>query len=219
MEKPSDQSITPANTPTTTTTKKTKTTTKKKKIGNFTNDFLKDFRLAVTSADKTKDGKWQNTHDWIYSKKALERFHTSSVFNSPNGNEGPKHFRLKSLVYSYIYENYYLENECKFLVTTELEQKNNPFYSYIDGKIPVFFTMDVCVIRECDNQVFDIEIDGPEHYTRGGMMKADIRDEWLLDRYGVLTYRIDAADNEPNYKRIDEFISQPAVENPRKLKK
>ena len=220
MEKPSDPSTTPVNTPTIVTTKKKKkTTTTEKKKKNFKNDFLTDFRLIQSSKVKLEDGRYQNAYDWIYSKQALERFHTSTVFSSPNGTEGPKHSRLKGLVYAYIYENYYLENECKFLVTTELEQKSNPFYSYIDGKIPVFFTMDICVIRDTDNQVFDIEIDGPEHYTKGGMMKAEIRDEWLKDRYGVLTYRIDMADDEPNYKRIDEFISQPAVQNPNKSKK
>lgn len=215
MVKPSDQSTTPVDTTTTPTKKK-----KRNNIGNFTNDFLRDFRLIQAKRVKFPKGSPHRTkHDWVYSDVALDRFHTPTTHSSPNGNEGEKHYRLKSLVHDYIYENYYLENECKFMVTTELEQKNSPFYSYIDGKIPVFFTMDICVIRDSDNQVFDIEIDGPEHYTRGGMMKADIRDEWLKDRYGVLTYRIDSADDEPNYKRIDKFINQPAVKNPRRIKK
>lgn len=189
-----------------------------KNNNNFSNDFLKDFRLLHTKPyDVNKPGI-----GWTYSKKTLERFHIPVAYKNPNenGSEGPKHYKLKSLVHGYIYENYYLENECKFLVTTELEQKNNPFFSYIDGKIPVFFTLDVCVIRENDHQVFDIEIDGPEHYTRRGLMKADIRDEWLKDRYGIITYRIDRNDEEPNYKEIDELLTKsPTVENPRKHKK
>jgi hypothetical protein len=190
---------------------------KKGKTSNFGNDFLIDFKLSYGN-HRLADGTWPINYAWIYSNKALERFHLPTTNSNPNGNEGPKHFGLKKMVHDYIYDNYYLENGCKYRVTTELEQKSNCFYSYIDGKIPVFFTMDICVIRDSDYQVFDIEIDGPEHYTRGGIMKAEIRDEWLLDRYGVLTYRIDLADDEPNYKQIDKFISQPAVENPRKRK-
>jgi hypothetical protein len=102
------------------------------------------------------------------------------------------------------------------MVTTELEQKGQCFYSYIDGKIPVFFTLDICVIRESDYQVFCIEVDGPEHYTRTGMMKAEIRDTWLYDRYGVLTHRVDKEDVDCiNYKKIDKFLLSPTVENPR----
>ena len=205
--------------PSATEVKKTNTGTMKGKrksnTNEFGNDFLIDFKLFHGKL-KLEDGTWPKGNEWIYSKKAIERFHQPVTYKSPNGSEGPKHYGLKQVVHDYIYDNYYLQNGCKFLVTTELEQKNNPFYSYIDGKIPVFFTMDICVIRESDCQVFDIEIDGPEHYTRGGMMKAEIRDEWLLDRYGVLTYRIDQADDEPNYKKIDKFISQPVVLNSRK---
>lgn len=194
------------------------TGTKKRKTSNFGNDFLKDFRLHYTN-EKFPDGTYAAGYEWVYSQKALERFHLPITYKSPNGSEGPKHYGLKQMVHDYIYENYYLENGCKFLVTTELEQKDNCFWSYIDGKKPVFFTMDICVIRESDCQVFDIEIDGPEHYTRGGLMKGEIRDEWLKDRYGVLTYRIDQADDEPNYKQIDKFISKPTVLNPRRRKK
>ena len=189
---------------------------RKSNTNEFGNDFLIDFKLFHGKL-KLDDGTWPKGNEWIYSKKAIERFHQPVTYKSPNGSEGPKHYGLKQVVHDYIYDNYYLQNGCKFLVTTELEQKNNPFYSYIDGKIPVFFTMDICVIRESDRQVFNIEIDGPEHYTRGGMMKAEIRDEWLLDRYGVLTYRIDQADDEPNYKKIDKFITtSPTVKNTRK---
>lgn len=228
MKKPSDKSLPPSITtnptnqtapvPTATeTVTKTNTGTTKRKKSNFGNQFLKDFKLHYTNR-KFPDGAYTAGYEWVYSKEALERFHLPITYRNPNpnGSEGPKHYGLKQMVHDYIYENYYLENECKFLVTTELEQKENNFWSYIDGKKPVYFTLDVCVIRDSDCQVFDIEIDGPEHYTRGGMMKAEIRDEWLLDRYGVLTYRIDEADDEPNYKQIDKFISQPAVLNPRR---
>lgn len=183
----------------------------KKKKSNFGNQFLIDFRLFDHYEYGSK-GPWKLT------KKALDLFHTPVTYHGET-EEGEDHYRLKSLVHDYIYENYYLENECKFLVTTELKQINNPFFSYIDGKIPVYFTLDVCVIRENDCQVFDIEIDGAEHRTRGGMMKADIRDEWLKDRYGMLTWRIDSSDKDINYKKLDKFISQPVVENPRKQKK
>jgi hypothetical protein len=196
-------------------------TTKKRKTSSFGNDFLKDFKLHYEDRVLRDGIRYNTTREWIYSDKALERFHLPITYKNPNpnGNEGTKHYGLKQMVHDYIYDNYYLGNGCKFLVTTELEQKENPFWSYIDGKKPVFFTLDICVIRESDFQVFDIEIDGPEHYTRGGLMKGEIRDEWLLDRYGVLTYRIDQADDEPNYKQIDKFISKPAVLNPRSRKK
>ena len=175
--------------PSATEVKKTNTgTMKKRKTNEFGNDFLIDFKLFHGKL-KLEDGTWPKGNEWIYSKKAIERFHQPVTYKNPNpnGNEGPKHYGLKQVVHDYIYDNYYLQNGCKFLVTTELEQKENNFWSYIDGKKPVYFTLDVCVIRDSDCQVFDIEIDGPEHYTRGGMMKAEIRDEWLLDRYGVLT--------------------------------
>lgn len=235
MEKPSEESLPinhmitnthPAPVPTAETdmTKKKVTTTTKRRTSNFGNSFLKDFRLFIGSGGISKE--YNNTRifntDWTYSKYARERFHSPITYGNPNpdGSEGEDHFKLKTLIHDYIYENYYLENECKYLVTTELEQKINPFYSYIDGKIPVFFTMDICIIRDNDYQVFDIEIDGPEHYSRGGMMKAEIRDEWLKDRYGVLTMRVDRNDVDCfNYKKLDKFISQPAVENPRGRKK
>ena len=199
----------------------------KKRTSNFGNAFLKDFRLFIGSNNQlTKkepdSGKinWIYPSDWIYSKSALARFHLPITNPNPHGSEDEKHFKTKMLIHDYIYENYYMNNECKYMVTTELEQKNNCFYSYIDGKIPVFFTLDICVIRESDFQVFDIEVDGPEHYSRKGRMKAEIRDEWLKDRYGVLTLRIDKSDVDCiNYSKIDKFISQPTVENPRDKKK
>jgi hypothetical protein len=190
----------------------------KRKTSNFGNKFLIDFKLHKGN-NHFKDGFKPAGYEWIYSQEALERFHLPITYKNPDGPEDSKHYGLKQVVHDYIYDNYYLQNGCKFLVTTELKQKNNNFWSYIDGKQPVFFTLDICVIRESDCQVFDIEIDGPEHYSRGGMMKAEIRDTWLLDRYGVLTYRIDKADDEPNYKKIDKFITSPTVQNPRRIKK
>ena len=155
--------------------------------------------------------------EWIYNPKALERFHAPVTYR--DDHEDHNHYKLKSLIHDYIYENYYLENECKYYVTTELKQQNTTFYSYMGGKIPIFYTLDICIIRDSDYQVFNIEVDGPEHYSRGGLLKADIRDSCLLDRYGVLTLRIDKADVDClNYKKIDKFISQPAVENPRKVR-
>jgi hypothetical protein len=190
------------------TEKKDTTKTTRKKTSNFSNDFLKDFKLS---------GNYNNNNDWVYNKKALERFHEPVTYT--DDHEDHNHYKLKSLIHDYIYENYYLENECKYLVTTELKQQNTTFYSYMGGKIPIFYTLDICVIRDSDYQVFDIEVDGPEHYSRGGLLKADIRDSCLLDRYGVLTLRIDKADVDClNYKKIDKFISQPAVENPRRVR-
>lgn len=198
----------------------------KRRTSNFGNLFLKDFRLFIGSnnqlSKKEPDGKinWVYPSDWIYSKTALARFHLPITNKNPHGSEDEKHFKTKMLIHDYIYENYYMNNECKYMVTTELEQKNNCFYSYIDGEIPVYFTLDICIIRESDFQVFVIEVDGPEHYTRRGRMKAEIRDEWLLDRYGALTMRIDKDDVDCiNYSKIDKFISQPTVENPRDKKK
>lgn len=196
----------------TNTTKKTRKKRTSNRKNNFPFTFLVDFGLYGDSGIRLPDGRYPQEFDWIYSRKALERFHVPGTYRDINEDE--KHFKLKSLVHDYIYENYYLENECKFFVTTELKQVNNCFWSYIDGKMPVYFTLDVCVIRENDCQVFAIEIDGPEHYTKTGMMKADIRDEWLKDRYGLLTWRIDKADDDINYKKLDRFISQLAVENP-----
>ncbi len=231
MEKPSEESLinndptAPVPTASETITKKKAITTTvggKKRTSNFSNDFLVDFKLFIGNPllKNRVDGKWVSKTDWVYSKTALERFHLPIIYPNPHGSEDDNHFRTKMLIHDYIYDNYYMDNECKFMVTTELEQRNNCFYSYIDGKIPVFFTLDICIIRESDYQVFDIEVDGPEHRTRRGMMKAEIRDSWLFDRYGVLTYRVDKNDVDCiNYKKIDKFISQPAVENPRSKKK
>lgn len=205
----------PAPAPTAASSKKMVTTKKKKTSDNFDNQFLIDFRLHP-GEHPMDNGKIIRDYEWIFSKKAAERFHTPVTYSNPHGPEDRKHYLLKTLVHDYIYDNYYLENECRFFVTSELEQKSNCFWSHLDGRIPVFFTLDICIIREDDWQVFNVEIDGPEHYTRGGIMKADIRDTWLNDRYGVLTLRIDKNDDTINYKRLDKFINSPAVPNPRK---
>ena len=154
--------------------------------------FFLDFRLT---------DEYVHSLSWKFSKKALDLFHNTITFRSPEGNEGPKHYGLKQKVHDYIYDNFYLYY-CKFFVTTELAQKNNPFFSYIDGKQPMFYTLDICVIREKDRQVFDIEIDGREH----GRLKDEIRDNWLKDRYGIETMRIDENDKEINYKKLHKFI-------------
>src|SRR6476620_6314174 len=134
--------ITNARAPSVTGTQKkmdTGMTGKRKKTSNFGNNFLVDFRL-FHGKTRLEDGTLPKGNEWIYSKTALERFHQPVTYKNPNpnGSEGPKHYGLKQMVHDYIYENYYIENGCKFLVTTELEQKNNNFWSYIDGKKPVF---------------------------------------------------------------------------------
>ena len=80
---------------------------KKRKTSNFGNDFLKDFRLHYTN-EKFPDGTYAAGYEWVYSQKALERFHLPITYKSPNGSEGPKHYGLKQMVHDYIYENYYL---------------------------------------------------------------------------------------------------------------
>jgi hypothetical protein len=173
---------------------------------NFDNSFLYDFGLLDSYGD-------ERSHTWVYDKKAQERFHIPITYMSKD-EEGTKHYRLKQQAHDYVYENYYLNNECKFFVTTELEQVNRPFISYIDGEEKVFYTMDVCVIRFDDNQIFNIEIDGREHLTPGNMMRDERRHRWLNDRYGVLTHRIDYNEyDNVNFKDIDKFISQPAAIN------
>lgn len=176
------------------------------KTTNFNNSFLFDFDLM--DADNI-----QRKYIWTYGKKAQERFHLPITYHSKS-EEGVKHYRLKQQAHDYIYENYYLDNECKYFVTTELEQVDFPFTSYLDGEEKVFYTLDVCVIRMEDNQVFNIEIDGKDHLTRGNLLRDERRDRWLQDRYGVFTHRIDYNEyDNVNFKHIDKFISQPACVN------
>jgi len=179
----------------------------KGKKSNFNDSFLYDFGL-------TDDDYACRSYIWTYGVKAQQRFHLPITYMS-QGEEGKKHYRLKQQAHDYVYENYYLNNECLYFVTTELEQIDSPFKSYIDGEEKVFYTMDVCVIRYSDNQVFNIEIDGVDHLRRGNMMRDERRDLWLNSRYGILTHRIDYNEyDDINFKDIDKFISQPAVKNP-----
>ena len=175
---------------------------------NFNNSFLFDFGLVDNpySLDRS--------YIWTYGINAQQRFHLPITYMNA-GKESPQHYKLKQQAHDYVYENYYMnECECKYFVTSELEQIESPFKSYIDGAEKVFYTMDVCVIRFSDNQVFDIEIDGVDHYTRGNLMRDERRDLWLKERYGILTHRIDYNEyDNVNFKDIDKFISQPACIN------
>lgn len=157
-------------------------------------DFFKDFDLC--------DYVRPHHKKWNFSQEALELFHKPITYHNREGNEGPKHYGLKQMVHDYIYDNYYLNGDCKFLVTTELEQKDTPFKSYMDGKQSLHYTLDVCIIRVKDRKVFCVEIDGREH----GRLKDKIRDSWLKDRYDIDTYRIDENDETINYGRLNRFI-------------
>lgn len=182
---------------------------------NFDDSFLHDFGLHGAKKDYTGG---HLTYIWKYTQKAKDRFHLPITYHNQNGPESDLHYSFKQKVHDHIYENYYLStDDCKFYVTSELEQVRNPFNSYIDGEQKVFYTLDVCAIRQKDNQVFDFEIDtGTEHYTQRGMMKADLRDRLLNNRYGIYTMRIDPFEEgkDINRKKIDKFLEQPACKNP-----
>lgn len=187
-----------------------------KNRGKFSSQFLFDFNLLDNVGAGTSTRRISRRYKWVYHKKALERFHLPTCYRRvvDNDSEGDDHFRLKQLTHAYIYENFYMNNECKFLVTTELEQIYNPFTSHLESdKEIIYYTLDVCAIRTKDNQVFDFEIDGKEHYTKIGIMKGRIRDAWLKDRYGAITLRIDKAEKEPPYKKINDLLLHaPAVQ-------
>jgi hypothetical protein len=109
---------------------------------------------------------------------------------------------VKDWIRSHVYRNY---RDKGWLVTTELEQKNNPFNSYLDGNKPVRYTLDVCMIREDIGIIIDFEVDGREHYSATGLMKGAIRDEKLKYKYNVFTKRINK-DDPPGIDKIDKFI-------------
>lgn len=184
--------------------------------GKFSSQFLVDFNLIDVNGAGRSTLSPSTRYKWVYHKKALERFHIPICYRRmvDNDSEGEDHFRLKQLTHNYIYENFYMNNDCKILVTTELEQMNNPFTSHLESdKEIIYYTLDVCAIRTKDNQVFDFEIDGKEHYTKIGMMKGRIRDAWLKDRYGAITLRIDKEEKEPPYKKINDLlIHAPTVQ-------
>jgi len=175
---------------------------------NFNNSFIYDFGLEDVYNSR-------RPYIWTWGVKAQERFHLPITYHNNGAAEGNKHYAFKQQVHDYVYENYYLNNECKFFVTTELEQVRSPFTSYLDGAEKVYYTLDVCVIRIKDNQIFDIEIDGKDHITKGNIMRDDRRDRWLKSRYGVLTHRINYNEynDNVNFQDIDEFISQLACKN------
>lgn len=186
------------------------------KKSNFDDSFLYDFGLMGIKRDHYSGTDVHRKYIWEYSKKALDRFHLPITYRNQNGPESDVHYKFKQKIHDYIYEQYYLSEGCKFYVTTELEQIMNPFPYVFDSEEKIFYTLDVCAIREKDNQIFDFEIDkGKEHYTKMGIMRAEIRDRLLKDRYGVFTMRIDPNEySDINPKKIDEFISQPACKNP-----
>lgn len=162
-----------------------------RKPNSFNLSFLYDFDLG-------------DAHKQLF-KKTIKIFHNPIVKSCNGGGEGLKHFSLKKNIAHHIYFNYYLQDK-KFYVTTELEQKYNPFISYMNNR-EIFFTLDICVLRMKDAQVFDIEIDGKEHQSAIGMMKARYRDAVLEDRYKIKTMRIDSEEKEPPYKEIIEFLN------------
>jgi hypothetical protein len=170
---------------------------------NFPMDFLVDFGLGMSSGG-------YRFFDWKFSERAKERFHLPITYMDLDGAEGPDHYQQKQRVHDYIYEAYYLEGDCQYFVTTELQQIKMPFKARTDGKEKIFYKLDICVIRAKDHQVFDIEIDGYEHRkSNEAIIKDRVRDELLNFRYGIYTLRLDK-DEPINYKKIDEFLKKPA---------
>jgi len=181
---------------------------------NFPMDFLVDFGLGIP-----KKG-YHDMFNWEFSKKAKDRLHLPITYMDLDGQEGRDHYAQKQRVHHYIYECYYLEGDCQYFVTTELQQEKMPFKARTDGKEKVFYKLDICVIRAKDHQVFDIEIDGIEHRkTNEAILKDRVRDELLNFRYGIYTLRLDK-DEPINYMKIDEFLKKPAqpYTRPRLLK-
>jgi hypothetical protein len=178
---------------------------------NFPQDFLRDFELGEY---ETPAG-----FEWVYHKKALDMFHLPITYMETDGHEDHIHYGMKQKVHDYIYETYYLGNECKYYITTELQQKHTPFKALLveNGEEKIYYKLDVCAIRVADNQVFDIEIDGPEHTTQNRMMKDAVRDKLLNFRYGIYTLRIPKFE-EINFKKLDKFLKQEAMPYTRKRK-
>lgn len=146
-----------------------------------------------------------NTNIMFY-KKSLQRFE-NRITSMVGDNEGTKHYFWKHKIHQHIWLKFYQPNK-EFYVTTELEQKLNPFRSFINENV-IYFTLDICAIRTKDYRIFDIEIDGREHATGTGIRKARYRDAMLKERYGIDTLRIDYEQyNEPPYKLVEEFINQ-----------
>lgn len=185
---------------------------KKTPNSNFPTDFLGDFGIGLDN---------NLGFCWRFHVKALQRFHLPITYMETNGDEDGIHYGKKQMVHDYIYETYYLStDDCKFYVTTELRQIKNPFKALLvenSGAEKVKYKLDVCAIRLKDHQVFDIEIDGREHGTDRGMLKDRMRDKLLNFRYGIFTLRFDKYD-EINFKKLDDFLNQPAMPYTRKRK-
>lgn len=179
------------------------TTTNTQINSNFPTEFLRDFELG-------SHDNW--SFHWEFNKKAKDRFHLPITYMELNGYEDKIHYGKKQQVHDYIYETYYLGAECKYYVTTELQQVKTPFKALLvdDGDEKVRYKLDICVIRLKDHQVFDIEIDGPEHGTDRAMLKDAMRDKLLNFRYGIYTLRLDKFE-EINFKKIDRFLKQDAM--------
>ena len=171
---------------------------------NFPTNFLGDFQIG-------RHSELLGFH-WQFHKKAEQRFHLPITYMELDGNEDGIHYGKKQAVHDYIYETYYLNDDCKFYVTTELRQMENPFKALLveNGEEKVFYKLDVCAIRLKDHQVFDIEIDGPEHGTVRRMLADRMRDKLLNFRYGIFTLRLNKFE-EINFKQIDKFLNQPAM--------
>lgn len=137
-----------------------------------------------------------------------------------DGHEDKVHYGQKQKLHDYIYETYYLNNECKYYVTTELRQIHSPFKALLveNGEDKIHYKLDVCAIRVKDNQIFDFEVDGPEHTTQSRMMRDAVRDRLLNYRYGVYTMRIGKFDEQINFKKIDKFLKQDVMPYTRKRK-
>ena len=120
--------------------------------------------------------------------------------------EGDDHYELKCNVIDYIKLNFKHKD---LYVFNELEQLYNPFICEYNRSIERFkqFTLDICVIYFSHNRKFnilDIEIDGENHYKQKQMIKDEVRDVLMKDRYHVHTERIDVSD--PVYKHFIAYL-------------
>ena len=121
--------------------------------------------------------------------------------------EGKTHFKVKTDFFNMIKEKY--SHQKIFFITTELQQLYNPFYSELYDQ-DIKYKLDICVVffhKTRNPVVLDVEIDGKEHYTERGRWKAEVRDDWMKERYNVDTFRVDQFDPSPN-KFMQDFCSR-----------
>lgn len=130
----------------------------------------------------------------IISKQDFNRLANREEVDRYKG-EGDGHYNCKKEIYNSIkdcmidYENFYIFNE--------LKQVRNPFSLRFYSRENVKVRLDVCCVA-LDHRdkpfVFDIEVDGWEHFTKKGMIKGETRDTMISQRYGSFLERVDYED-------------------------